>query len=163
MIRAGLVLVLTLFLASCVTAPVIVSKFNPAEAEFINKSGTGIISGQAFLRRNDGIVVYAAGSEVILIPRTAYATERIGAIYRGGKLNNFMPEPEQTDPLYRQMTRRARANGEGRFEFSGLADGDYYVVTDVVWNIGGARQGGSLMENASVRAGQPVQLIMTGQ
>lgn len=152
-----------ILLQGCVSAPKIVSTFDPAEAAFINQAGTGRISGQAFLRRNDGMVVYAAGSDVILIPRTTYATERMNALYRGGKINSLVPEPENTDPRYISMTRKTRANGEGRFEFDGLADGDYYIVTRVVWLIGGYTQGGNLMETASIRNGQAVEIIMTGQ
>jgi hypothetical protein len=154
---------IALLAAGCVAAPNITSSFNPSEAEFINKSGLGVITGQAFLRRNDGIVVYAAGSDVVLVPKTAYAAERMNALYRGGKFNNIVPEPTTTDPLYRSMSRTVRANGEGRFRFEGLADGDYYVLTRVVWLIGSAQQGGNLMETASIRNGQSVDLIMTGQ
>jgi len=156
-------IIASIVLSGCVAAPKITSTFSPSEAEFINKTGSGSISGQAFLRRNDGMVVYAAGSDVHLIPRTTYAQERMNALYRGGKINNMVPDPEVTDPLYRSMTKTVRANGEGRFRFEGLADGDYFVVTKVVWLIGGSPQGGSLMETASIRNGQAVELIMTGE
>lgn len=151
------------FLQSCVSAPTIVSSFDATEAAFIKAQGSGAISGQAFLRRNDGMVVYAAGSDVILIPRTTYAAERMNALYRGGKFNNMVPDPATTDPQYVAMTKRVRADGEGRFRFENVADGDYYVVTRVLWIVGNSPQGGSLMETASVRGGQAVDLIMTGQ
>ena len=157
-----LVCLAALLLNACVSAPKISSTFDPAEAAFIDKAGTGRISGQAFLRRNDGIVVYAAGSDVILIPRTTYATERMNALYGGGKINSLVPEPE-TDPRYVSMTKKTRADGEGRFEFHGLADGEYYIVTRVVWVVGGYTQGGGLMETANIRNGEAVDIIMTGQ
>lgn len=163
MLKYWLAVIASVVLSGCVAAPKIISTFNPSEADFINKTGNGVISGQAFLRRNDGMVVYAAGSDVHLIPKTGYAQERMNALYRGGKINNMVPDPASTDPLYLAMTKTVRANGEGRFRFDGLADGDYFVVTKVVWVVGGSPQGGSLMETASIRNGQAVDLIMTGQ
>ena len=61
------------------------------------------------------------------------------------------------------MTKVTRANGEGRFEFKNIADGDYYVVTPVSWMAGNMPQGGSLMERATIRGGNTVDLVMTGQ
>ena len=159
----GALICCCLFISACVAAPTIVSTFNPQEAEFINKQGSGSISGQAFLRRNDGIVVYAAGSDVVLIPRTAYATERMNALYRGGKFNNMVPNPTTTDPRYVEMIRKTRADGEGRFRFDNLAAGQYYITTTVSWRAGDASQGGNLMEAATIAEGENLDLIMTGQ
>jgi hypothetical protein len=149
-------------LAGCVAAPKITSTFNPSEAAFIHQQGKGSIKGQAFLRRNDGMVVYAAGSDVFLIPKTTYSSERMAALYRGGKMNKFVPSPE-APPGYAEAARSTKANGEGRFEFSSLADGDYFVVTQVQWMVGNLPQGGALMEPVSMRNGAAVEIIMTGQ
>jgi len=149
-------------LASCVSAPKISSSFNPSDAAFIHQQGKGAIKGQAFLRRNDGIVVYAAGSDVVLIPKTTYSTERINALYGSGKINYYIPSPE-SPPGFESATRQTKANGEGRFEFPNLADGDYYVVTKVTWMAGNMPQGGALMERAQIRAGATAEIIMSGQ
>ncbi|HEY6633064.1 MAG TPA: hypothetical protein VIZ90_16560 [Rhizobiaceae bacterium] len=154
---------LILALAGCVAAPEIKSTFNPAEAEHITRQGTATIAGQAFLRRNDGVVVYGAGSETVLVPASTYARERVAALYRGGKVNSFVPPPKNTDPRYEQMARRTKNDGEGRFTFDQVADGDYFVMTTVTWMAGDWRQGGNLMEPVAVRNGQNVNLIMTGQ
>lgn len=159
-IAAGL---LAMVLAGCVAAPEIQSTFDPAEAEHINRAGTATITGQAFLRRNDGIVVYGAGSDTVLVPASTYAKERVAALYRGGKVNNFVPPPKNTDPRYEQMARRTKNDGEGRFTFDRVADGDYFVMTTVTWMAGDWRQGGNLMEPVAVRDGQNVDIIMTGQ
>ena len=48
--------------AGCQTSEVMLqSKFDSKEVAYINQGGKGLITGQAFLTRNDGIVVYAAG------------------------------------------------------------------------------------------------------
>lgn len=163
MLMRATALAASIFAAGCVAAPTIETTFNPAEAAFINETGSGTISGQAFLRRNDGVVVYAAGSEVHLVPKSTYADERIQALYRGGKFNGYVPAPKNTDPQYLAMTKTTKANGEGRFSFENLADGDYYVLTQVTWLAGDIRQGGSLMEPVSIRNGRSVDIIMTGK
>ena len=146
----------------CVATPEVKSKFNASEAAFINKTGNGTIRGQAFLRRNDGMVVYAAGSDVRLIPKSTYADERMNLIYGGGKIGRYV-QPVNNNAQYISMTKVTRANGEGRFEFKNVADGDYYVVTPVSWMAGDIRQGGSLMERVTIRGGNNVDLVMTGQ
>lgn len=148
--------------SGCVATPEVKSTFNASEAAFINKAGSGTIKGQAFLRRNDGMVVYAAGSDVRLIPKSTYADERMNLIYAGGKIGRYV-QPVNNNPQYISMTKVTRANGEGRFEFKNVADGEYYVVTPVSWMAGDMRQGGSLMERATIRGGNSVELIMTGQ
>jgi hypothetical protein len=145
-----------------VSAPKINASFNAADAAFIYQQGKGGIKGQAFLRRNDGIVIYAAGSDVVLIPKTTYSTERINALYGSGKINLYTPSPE-SPPGFEAATRQTKANGEGRFEFPNLADGDYYIVTKVIWMVGNMQQGGALMEQAQIRAGATVEVIMSGQ
>ncbi len=77
-------------------------------------------------------------------------------------MNYFVPAPE-TPAGYEAAMRKTKANGEGRFEFTGVADGDYYVATKVQWMAGDIAQGGSLMEPVSVRNGATVEVIMTGE
>lgn len=148
-------------LCGCVAAPEIKSTFDASEAAFIHRQGKGSISAQAFLRRNDGVVVYAAGSEARLIPKTRYSEERITAIYRGAKYNVYVPSPP-SPPGFESAMRVTKADGEGRFTFSGVADGDYYIVTAVKWFAGDAAQGGNLMEPVTVSGGNALNVIMTG-
>lgn len=140
----------------------LVTTFDPTQAAYINDKGSGTITGQAFLRRNDGIVVYAAGSEVNLIPKTTYSDERIAAIYGSGKLSMFGRTFKNDDPEYYKYSRRTVANGEGRFTFTDVPDGDYYVTTQVIWQVQYSQQGGALMERVQIKGGKPVEIIMTG-
>lgn len=141
----------------------LVTTFNPLEAAYIHNTGKATISGQAFLRRNDGIVVYGAGSEVDLIPVTTYSRERIQAIYKGTNYSVWTPGFKNSDPAYENYIRKTTADGEGRFKFEGVADGSYYVVTAVVWMVQYAQQGGALKADVTIKDGKPVELIMTGQ
>ena len=155
-------IVLILVLGACSSTGTLTTAFDADAAAFINTTGQAEVSGQAFLRRNDGIVVYGAGSEVLLIPKTAYSDERMQQIYGSGKISYFGRTFTNDDPDYYNYARTAIADGEGRFSFDNVAYGDYYLITTVTWMIQYAQQGGSLMERVSVRDGQDVSVIMRG-
>lgn len=138
------------------------TKFIPAEASFINNIGKGAIEGQAFLRRNDGVVVYAAGSEVKLIPATAYAEERMTAIYGAAKIAYWNAGFKNDDQSYYQYMKTTIADGEGKFAFKEIADGSYFVVTTVTWMAGNVPQGGTLMERVTISGGSMQQVILRG-
>lgn len=159
--------VLCAVLAACTTAR-LTTTFDPAEAAYINETGNGMIQGQAFLRRNDGMVVYAAGSEVQLIPATRYAQERMNAIYQGRRYVSVLGSKkfENDDPRYYGYTRKTVANGEGRFEFKDVAPGRYFVMTSVFWTPNPNAiipEGGGLMHEVTVTGdGKPINIIMSG-
>jgi hypothetical protein len=154
-------------LSACSTVAV-KSTFDPGAAAFIQTKGTATITGQAFLRRNDGIVVYGAGSTVQLIPKTAYSDARIAAMFKGGSVApaDMLMGTEVTvkdeDPRFAQYTRTTVANGEGRFTFTDVPDGNYYITAPVIWMVEYA-QGGTLLEPVSVVGGQSVDVVMNGQ
>ncbi len=168
--RKALVCILAVLTAGCAREIKVESPFDPKEAQFINQKGRAQIDGQAFLRRNDGIVVYAAGSEVRLIPATRYAEERITAIYGSAK---YIPRIQanliRIDPQtqYLEMQRVTKANGEGRFSFTEVGPGTYYVLTEVQWcapsQYGCITQGGGLRERVEIRGPEKVNLVMNGQ
>lgn len=154
--------------AGCVTTkpPVTLSnEFSASEAAIINKAGKNTIKGNAFLRQNGGGVVTCAGSDVLLIPATKYAKERIGYIYgsENGGYNpvysgqsTFTPEP----PEYSSMVKTTTCNSDGKFEFKNVANGDYYVLAKVIWQVR-SYQGGSLMRKVNVKNGQAIDLVMS--
>lgn len=156
--------ILLVGLSGCASTATLIGGFNAQDAAFINTQGKATVSGQAFLRRNDGIVVYGAGSEVVLIPKTAYSSERIATIYKGAHSVMFGTKFTNDDPAYYTYQRKTVANGEGRFSFPNVGPGSYYVVTSVTWLVGSVPQGGSLYAEVSVGADgkSPPEIIMNG-
>jgi hypothetical protein len=169
LMRLVLLWVVVAIVAGCATQPVkLTTRFNPAEAQYINGKGKAQIAGQLFRRRNDGIVVYGAGSEVRLTPATAYARERISDLYGAGKVATSTIKFADENPEYRQFTRVVKANGEGRFLFTDVAPGTYFVTGPVTWCVstqyGCDTQGGSLMETANITATtEKLDIVMDGQ
>jgi hypothetical protein len=170
-LRAAVGLLTVILLAGCAARTVQVSStFDAKQAAYINTKGKATINGQAFLRRNDGIVVYAAGSKVFLIPVTAYAEERIAGLYQGKKYVNGLERVKieaGDNPEYESYMRTTKANGEGRFVFSEVAQGLYFVNTAVGWCVptqnGCDQQGGNLMDRVSIQGAEKVELILDGK
>lgn len=163
-----LILVIVGTLAGC-AAPqrptvAINSPFDIAQAQMLVKDGTNTIRGNGFLRQRGGGVVTCAGSEVVLVPATYYARERIAYLYGTGGMNRqrlnpvFVPDP----PEYRTITKKTRCDAQGNFTFERVADGDFFVTTGVHWQVGGANQGGPIMSRARVSGGESISLVISG-
>lgn len=141
------------------------ANFNTQEASELIKPGVNILSGSALIRQNGGGVVTCAGLPIQLIPKTAYAAERIKAIY-GNTLRGYSPVMSQLKftpdyPEYLQLSRQTLCDAQGNFEFGDVADGDFFVISAIVWQVGNYPQGGALMQAISVRNGDSKQLVLS--
>lgn len=160
-----------LVIAFCITgcvqpqAPITVtlnSTFNEEEAKSLLIDGTNTIQGNAFMRQSGGGIVTCAGNEVSLVPITAYATERIVALYGNSEMGIsqrkllFMPNSE----AYKNLVKNVKCNSQGNFKFEKVADGTFYVTASVLWQIGNTIQGGALMKKVSVKNGEIQDIIM---
>lgn len=169
---------LVIGLAGCAIPPkaveyTISAPFDEQAAAAQMQPGSGVLHGNAFMRQRGGGVVTCAGSDVVLQPVTAYASERIVDIYGSGPAVgdtvalpirdaihtkvSFSPDI----PAYRDSMRHTRCDGQGDFEFSSLRDGNYYVVTRVVWQVGALPQGAFLMAQIKVGNGKVDKIIMS--
>ena len=147
---------------------VLTVKFSPKEANYIFDSGTGTITGRAYVRATDGTTRTAAGSSATLLPVTKYAEQRVNAIYgRSGVATRKVKfSKESDDPRYHVYTRTAAVGKGGNFTFNGLAAGDYYVTTGINWKARDAsgkmkRRGLALVKRVSVSDGETVKVILT--
>ena len=162
---------LLLLLTACnSTPPALESRFDPAEAAFLDKPGKTTISGQAFLPDKTGHmnVRYAAGEGVRLIPATRYAKARLDAYFHGAK---FAPAgsigKNDPDPDYLAHMRTAKAGPTGRFDFENVPPGRYYVSTQVIWKPEEkfSTEGGLIYEEVTVTGAEtkPVEVIVSGK
>ena len=140
--------------------------FNEAEAAYINKTGKATVSGQAFLKRRDGVVVTCAGAEASLFPVTEYAKQRMTAIYgseNGGYRSAYGKRHSKADdPKYYEYTRETNCDAEGDFEFKGVANGEYYLTSTVIWQISDYYyEGGVLSKRIVVKNGRSQKVILT--
>lgn len=176
--RVPVIVALCAALSGCAAAPpptAAVASFNPSEANYARAKGIAAVRGQSFLRRNDGVVVYGAGSEVMLVPKVAHTDEAMQKGFSGGKLRmevmmfgaNMMGNDYKFDPAIEPYIRRTKADGQGNFIFEGVPPGPYYVLSRVTWcapsRNGCDQQGGDLMEIANVKpADKAVNVMLNG-
>ena len=155
--------VFVILLSGCVTPPP-PPQWNAvsdaAEAEYLPylTTGTGSVTGQAFLSQRNGGVVKAAGRTVTLDPATSVGNEWWG---KAGKLwvyRSFTPP----SPGFAKARRTTVADADGKVKFSSLAAGKYYVRTEVTWEIGAdsPTQGGLVGQPLEVHEGQATEVIL---
>jgi hypothetical protein len=160
-----LIYLATLVLTAC--APMEIKKlnsyFDANQAAFINKTGKNTITGSALIRQQGGGTVTCAGVPVILIPVTAYSSERMTAIYgntnKGARFRgNIKFEPESAE--YQSYMKNTLCNAQGFFTFKNLADGEYFVTTKITWTISDMPQGGVLMQRVTVKNGETADIVL---
>jgi len=165
LVRSAAIVVLIAVISGCVAtrAPmVLTTSFDAQAAAFINSSGRAKVSGQAFVRQNNGKVLRATGTDVFLIPRTAYADERIAAIYGDAKGRVRGGPIFEDDPLYKQYMRKTIASSGGSFSFDHVADGEYYVIAMIHLPNDIMFFEFPILERVSVQGGRNVRLVMRG-
>ncbi len=97
-------------------------------------SGTGIVSGSAFLKVG-GDIKAAAGERVILNPVTSYSKQWYTVSYLG---NSHLEPPDKKIDKY---IRIKKADAQGRFTFKNVPPGEYYIITVVSWEAPVGSQG----------------------
>jgi len=160
----ALVLAVTAAMMLCVppSSSAQLPAFDAGAAEFINTVGKAHISGQAFVRQTNGRLLRAIGTDVFLIPKTAYADARMSALYGSGKKLQWGTHLPPEDPLYKKYVRKTVATSGGSFSFDHVADGDYFVVAMIFQPGEFVSFQFPIMERVSVRHGESVRVVMRG-
>lgn len=136
--------------------------FDEAEYASLPTTGTGTVRGQVFAKTVGGDVVFGAGNNVVMIPATAYGTQRYREQVIAGKL---LSQPE--DPRFAKYVKSTVADGEGRFTFQNVPPGRYYVFSHVTWEAYATNryvtdtQGGRVSREIEVQDDQETAAILT--
>lgn len=158
-------LLFVLIIAGCASVPNApppdwnaVSETSESEYAPYLRNGTGSVIGQAFLTQSGGGVVKAAGRTVTLDPATTVGNEWWG---KAGKLWVYRALTPSS-PRFTNARRTTVADADGRFKFSELPAGKYYVRTEVTWEIGGyyPTQGGLVGQLVEVRDGKVSEVVL---
>lgn len=165
--RLALVLAaaLSTTLAACATTPPggygppATAVFNAGDFAWSQRSGPAGIEGRVDFHR-DG-VAYGCSGSVGLTPDTPYTRQRFAALY-GSTDRAAVPEAvvrarNVPDPNadYRAYVRSEPCQN-GRFQFTGLPDGGWFLITPV--DAGGERI--VLMRFVQTRGGRVTQVVM---
>lgn len=154
--------------AGCAGPIALHAKFELREVAWFNGRGTNVIEGTAIARSLSGTAKTCAALPVTLFPVSAYAKERMVALYESdqegfnpiltGRPANFVDD----DPRYATTAKTTRCDAGGHFSFRELPDGDYYLVGEVTWHDrqAGLPQGGYLMRRVHVSTGETKQVLL---
>jgi hypothetical protein len=165
----GSIIATAAIIAGCQSSrPPATAAFSAEEVAFIKKPGTGVIAGHAFRTKASGALVNAAGQVVYLVPATGYSRERFKNLYGNRKYIPHRESPREDNPpsAYAEHTRTTKAEANGRFAFEGVAPGEYFVTTQVIWGDEEAffREGGLVYDMVAVTGKEkdPVSVILSG-
>lgn len=166
--KAGLVAFALTILGGCqiLTPSVPVSaKFDSGQAAYAKLSGTGRIEGQAFLRRDYGRIVTAAGERVFLIPATSYAVERFNRMFGGDRRSYYGSPVEDPPPEYYEYRRETKVDMVGKFAFENIAPGRYIVATRIFWTEPSSffTHGGAMYDVVDVKNDETTTAIVSGK
>lgn len=130
---------------------------SPDESELApyGKPGDCAVHGQAYLKAKDGTIHYAAHIKVILVPVTDYTTEW----YRVGVLKQEVVPP--FDPAVVKYVREATGDLEGKFTFSHVPAGKYYLASDINWYTGRRYEGGTAYATVTLSKGDNAEVVVT--
>jgi len=132
------------------------------------EQGENTIKGSALIRQRGGGVVTCAGCEVVLIPATDYARERIRTIY-GNEIKGYntagfgrkQVKFDSSEPEYFQLMKKTIGDAQGYFSFPNIKDGDYFVVTYIAWKVNDYfYEGGNLMQYVVVSGGGTKEIVL---
>ena len=154
--RPVLLLSFALALAGCV-APIheFRNQFRDEDFAAIPVTGSGIITGQAFLKTMGGDVKFGAGNPVDLIPQTPYTLERFG---NAGADEQMPPRP----PALAKYVRTTQADGNGNFEFRDVPAGKYILHCAISWSVSQYElTGGNAFALVTVEDGKTVKAVVT--
>lgn len=156
-------LIAALLLSACAThkpqpfAPV--NESGRAEYASYLVEGGATLRGQAFLTQRGGGTVKAAGRKVTLDPATSIGRDwwqKAGKTYA---FSHRSPPAEE----FLKARRSTTADADGRFRFDKLPPGNYFVRTEVTWEVGGYNpiQGGALGRMVTVPASGEVEVVLS--
>jgi hypothetical protein len=139
-LRSTLLLGSALLLApGCASGPVEVKAVPDARADAACPSGAGVrLTGTSFSRQRNGKLVSGASRPVYLDPATRYSAAVFRAIVEHQNKKSFFAAEKESgtvvpDPSMLKCRRTVQADVEGKFTFTDVPPGSYFVSSYVSW------------------------------
>jgi hypothetical protein len=161
--RGMLTVLLAAMLAGCVSSAGIESVFDRSAAAIVLESGNRTIKGQALLGRENGTIEYAGNNKVRLLPDTPYQRWRMKELYGERRIAYTAKEIKDTPPDYAKYSRETIADADGRFTFTQVPEGKYFVATKVFWKEGENLRGGYVYAPVDLTEADQLALVVNGK
>lgn len=142
------------------------ASFNPDEAAHIHQVGSASIEGTLSVPdRYDGtMLVPPPGSEIRVYPDTAFARERISALFGDRNVSWDPVDIIDDDRRFKALSRVGRTDETGHFRIDGLPAGTYFVVGTGFFRDGARLQKSALLyQKATLAKGQALTVTLDGQ
>jgi len=110
------------------------STFSARQAAHILQYQSTVVQGRVWVKTPGNLTIVGKRSRVQLIPVTAYSTEYIDAMFDGKRTSILNVSVVNLDPNFFKYVRHEVADLDGLFAFSGVPDGDYFVLSSLKWN-----------------------------
>jgi hypothetical protein len=119
-------------------------------ASYMN-GGTATVEGQILVQPASGPIQYGSDSDVRIMPMTTEADNYVQTVVLAG--DTTLP-----GSTFRTPSWFTRADQAGRFRFTEMAAGNYYVLCPMAWVDGGERHKAIAVGRAQVAAGATAQV-----
>ena len=137
--------------------------FNPENARYVLKPGTGGLAGRVNLVGLDGVQRLPDSGWAELWPVTPHTTDRISKRFEGAKLSRTHVRVTNKDPRLSKFTRKTRLGAGGVFRFTGVAPGPYYVLGySAITTSTASVNSGVAWSRVTVPPGQQANVEITG-
>ena len=110
------------------------STFDARRAAHILQYKSTTVQGRVWVTTPGDLTIVGKRSRVQLIPVTTYSTEYIEAIFGGRRASASNVSVVNLDPNFFKYVRHEVADLDGLFAFSGVPDGDYFVLSSLKWS-----------------------------
>jgi hypothetical protein len=130
-----------LLISACASRPEIVQRipFDLAEYASLPSQGKASVTGQAYIKAADGSIRYPSHEMARLNPVTSYSRQWYEVNYLKRKNISL------ADPRYLEYVYKADFDSEGRFSFSNIPAGQYYVSAPIFWMVETRQDDGSII------------------
>ncbi|MDR2892422.1 MAG: hypothetical protein LBV80_04985 [Deltaproteobacteria bacterium] len=135
-------------------------QFDASETQRLMLPGKNTLAGSAMLKTRGGDVKTCAGEYVSLYPYTDYHESIFTQVYgnpNDGYRNVYAPTMDMSliSIGFMQYRQRTMCDPQGYFRFENVSDGDFYLVTRVIWEVpSNGMQGGELIQKVTLSGGE---------
>lgn len=125
--NSGAAIAALALLVACLPQHELKASFSMADHQPWSAMGNASIDGEGFIRRPNGLLARCSGNKIYLVPASAYFREWIDIRRAGAQVANAV----ELTKTHKAAQRETQCDQRGRFAFSGLPAGKWFVITRI--------------------------------